>query len=114
MGYPYEMRKSYCRYSNSNSYAISGAKRVSFGSESDLERAVSMVPTSVAIDASYCSSYSLDHGVLAVGYGSEGGQDYWIVKNSWGTVWGEAGYIKMSKGKNNQCGIATMACYAEA
>jgi len=127
--YPYEMRKSYCRYSNSNSYAISGAKRVSFGSESDLERAVSMVPTSVAIDAShysfqlysggvydepYCSSYSLDHGVLAVGYGSEGGQDYWIVKNSWGTVWGEAGYIKMSKGKNNQCGIATMACYAEA
>merc|ERR1712121_29726 len=82
--YPYEMRKSYC--TNSNSYAISGAKRVSFGSESDLERAVSMVPTSVAIDAShysfqlysggvydepYFSSYSLDHGVLAIGYGSE-------------------------------------------
>merc|ERR1712033_108335 len=127
--YPYEMRKSYCRYSNSNSYAISGAKRVSFGSEMDLKRAVSMVPVSVAIDAShysfqlyqggvydepYCSSYSLDHGVLAVGYGSEAGKDYWIVKNSWGTVWGEAGYIKMSKGRNNQCGIATMARYAEA
>merc|ERR1711970_304003 len=128
--YPYEMAKSYCRYDASNSgAAISGAKRVSFGSESDLKKAVSMVPTSVAIDAShysfqlysggvydepYCSSYSLDHGVLAVGYGSEDGKDYWIVKNSWGTVWGESGYIKMSKGKNNQCGIATMACYAEA
>merc|ERR1711972_1066176 len=84
MGYPYEMAKSYCRYSANNLGAsISGAKRVSFGSESDLKRAVSMVPTSVAIDAShysfqlysggvydepYCSSYSLDHGVLAVGY----------------------------------------------
>jgi len=127
--YPYEMRKSYCRYSNSNSYAISGAKRVSFGSEMDLKRAVSMVPVSVAIDAShysfqlyqggvydepYCSSYSLDHGVLAVGYGSTGGKDFWIVKNSWGNAWGEGGYIKMSRGKNNQCGIATMACYAEA
>merc|ERR1712212_965689 len=127
--YPYEMRKSYCRYSNSNSYAISGAKRVSFGSEMDLKRAVSMVPVSVAIDAShysfqlyqggvydepYCSSYSLDHGVLAVGYGSKGGKDFWIVKNSWGNAWGEGGYIKMTRGKNNQCGIATMACYAEA
>merc|ERR1712226_1650499 len=128
--YPYEMAKSYCRYSANNLGAsISGAKRINFGDESDLERAVSMVPVSVAIDASYysfqlysggvydessCSSYSLDHGVLAVGYGSEAGKDYWIVKNSWGTVWGEAGYIKMSKGQNNQCGIATMACYAEA
>merc|ERR1712241_185099 len=128
--YPYEMAKSYCRYSANNLGAsISGAKRINFGDESDLERAVAMVPVSVAIDAShyslqlysggvydepYCSSYRLDHGVLAVGYGSEAGKDYWIVKNSWGTVWGEAGYIKMSKGRNNQCGIATMACYAEA
>jgi len=128
--YPYEMAKSYCRYSANNLGAsISGAKRINFGDEGDLEKAVAMVPVSVAIDAShysfqlysggvydepYCSSYSLDHGVLAVGYGSEAGKDYWIVKNSWGTVWGEAGYIKMSKGRNNQCGIATMACYAEA
>jgi len=127
--YPYQMAKGYCKYSNSNSYAITGAKRVSFGSESALKSAVAQVPVSVAIDASHysfqlyqggvydepsCSSYQLDHGVLAVGYGSESGKDYWIVKNSWGAAWGEAGYIKMSRGKSNQCGIATMACYAEA
>merc|ERR1712226_406403 len=126
----YETKKSYCRYSSGTKGAtITGAHRVRSGSESDLQSAVSTVPTSVAIDASHysfqlysggvydessCSSYSLDHGALAVGYGSEAGKDYWIVKNSWGTVWGEAGYIKMSKGQNNQCGIATMACYAEA
>merc|ERR1711974_284031 len=81
--YPYQMARGDCKYSNSNSYAITGAKRVASGSESDLKRAVSMVPTSVAIDASHysfhlyqggvydepsCSSYRLDHGVLAVGY----------------------------------------------
>jgi cathepsin L len=100
---------------------------VTSGSESALESAVGVVgPTSVAIDASQlsfqlytkgiyssskCSTTSLDHAVLTVGYNQlSTGEQYWIVKNSWGTSWGQAGYIWMEKGVN-MCGIATDASY---
>ena len=95
--------------------------------EASLMAAVAKQPVSIAIEADQSSFqfYSggvmtqpcgtqLDHGVLLVGYGSEEGQDYWLVKNSWGTTYGEAGYIKIQRGKNQQggqCGILLSASY---
>jgi len=107
---------------------ITGYTDVASGSETDLQSAVDKQPVSVAIDASHtsfqlytsgvyyepeCSATQLDHGVLAVGYGTEK-SPFWYVKNSWGTDWGLKGYIYMSKDKNNNCGIATAASYPKA
>ena len=50
----------------------------------------------------------LDHGVLAVGYGTDGSTPYYKVKNSWGATWGESGYIRMEQGVN-MCGISLSA-----
>uniref|UniRef100_A0A3Q2XMF0 Cathepsin L.1 n=2 Tax=Hippocampus comes TaxID=109280 RepID=A0A3Q2XMF0_HIPCM len=126
--YPYEAQDGKCRYNPANIGATcTGYVDVKTGDERALKQAVATVgPVSVAIDASHesfqlyesglydepaCSSSELDHGVLAVGYGTDNGRDYWLVKNSWGRQWGDKGYIMMSRNKRNQCGIATEASY---
>jgi cathepsin L len=91
--------------------------------ENALGAAVDMGPVSVAIEADQAGfqmyksgvfsgtcGTNLDHGVLVVGYGTDSGQDYWKVKNSWGTSWGEAGYIRMIRNKN-ECGISNEPSY---
>ena len=90
-----------------------------------LTLALQTQPVSVAIEADtrsfqmYTSGVyndpgcgtNLDHGVLAVGFGSSAGQDYYIVKNSWSSSWGDAGYIyiarnSVSSSTKGICGIA--------
>ena len=92
-------------------------------SDAALMSALAHQPVSVAIEADQsafqlykkgvltgkCGS-QLDHGVLAVGYGTDSGTDYYKVKNSWGASWGEKGYVRLARGskyKKGQCGILT-------
>ncbi|XP_041799152.1 cathepsin S, ortholog2, tandem duplicate 1 [Chelmon rostratus] len=125
--YPYVGRGQQCRYNPA--YRAANCSRYSFlpqGDEQALKQALATIgPISVAIDATrprftfYKSgvyddqscSQKVNHGVLAVGYGTLNGQDYWLVKNSWGSRFGDEGYIRMARNKNDQCGIALYACY---
>jgi len=129
--YPYEASSgNKCAFTKTKSAAtFSGFQNVTSGDEKALLLAIAERPTiSVAIDASQFSFQfymggvydepscktgvnDLDHGVLVVGYGTDSGKDYWIVKNSWGSSWGKSGYIWMSRNKSNQCGIATDASF---
>ncbi|XP_024115671.1 cathepsin K [Oryzias melastigma] len=126
--YPYEHQNGKCRYSVTGKAGYCSSFHVlPRGDEAALQAAVAAVgPVAVAVNAmlssfhSYkgglyndlnCNPVLVNHAVLVVGYGSEAGQDYWLVKNSWGPGWGEGGFIRMARNKNNLCGIATFAVY---
>lgn len=127
--YRYEARDNVCRFNRANvGGTCTGYRNVApAGDESALMTAVATIgPIAVAIDANHqsfmnyrsgvlneptCSPRNVDHAVLVVGYGTYQGTPYWLVKNSWGTSWGDGGYIMMSRNKRNQCGIAGFASY---
>ncbi|CAH1100335.1 unnamed protein product [Psylliodes chrysocephalus] len=127
--YPYkEIQSPACSFNESESvFKPKEHIFINEGDENNLQRAVLRQPISVAIntreifrfyesgvlDDADCQTEAdfLDHAVLVVGYGTQDGLDYWLVKNSWGKSWGMDGYVMMSRNKNNQCGIASFALY---
>lgn len=58
-----------------------------------------------------CPSGSLNHAIVLVGYGNQNGQDYYILRNSWGSNWGINGYMLFRRNNKNQCGIASYVSY---
>lgn len=126
VSYPYQARDGTCRFSRAGVGAT--CKKYAYPSRTErvLKTAVATVgPISVAIDANHRSfqlyrsgvynepscSTRVNHAVLVVGYGTSGTTDYWLVKNSWGTSWGNKGYVMMSRNKANQCAIASYSVY---
>lgn len=130
--YPYHAADSTCNTKEEAKPAatITGYEDVPANNEAALLKAVAKQPVSVAIDAGgfefqfYSSGIftgscgtQLDHGVAVVGYGDSDRKEYWLVKNSWGTQWGEEGYIRMQRNisaKEGLCGIAMQASYPTA
>jgi len=123
--YPYDAKNGACKSTSCSASAnsqITSYKDVSH-TENALGAAVDVTPISIAIEADqsgfqlyksgvFCGvcGTALDHGVLTVGYGDEGTSPYWKVKNSWGTSWGEAGYIRICRG-SNKCGLSNEPSY---
>lgn len=130
--YPYVASQGMCRAdATSPVVTITDYENVPTNDESALLKAVAHQPVSVAIDAQsrdfiqYRSGVfngecgkRLTHAVTLIGYGtSDDGINYWLIKNSWGTTWGEQGYMKLARGVDTEgglCGIAQYAVYPTA
>nr|BAD16614.1 cysteine proteinase [Dianthus caryophyllus] len=127
--YPYTGRDGRCDTNRKNAkvVTIDDYEDSPVYDEKSLQKAVANQPVSVAIEGGgrdfqlYDSGVftgkcgtALDHGVAVVGYGTEDGLDYWIVRNSWGDTWGEGGYIRMQRNTklpSGICGIAIEPSY---
>jgi len=128
--YPYNARDNTCAKGNITGIVnTTGYVNVSRYSPSALQTAVRNVgPVTVAVQAysqlfmyysggiitSGCGT-SIDHAITVVGYGNNGSIEYWIAKNSWGTNWGESGYVRILKTNNSdagQCGVNLYPSYA--
>lgn len=121
--YPYTAKDGSCQKCSAVAH-ITSCSNVKPNDQISLKAAVAQQPVAVAISAdtklfqSYSSGVitspscytSLDHGVLIVGYGTENGQDYWLIKNSWSDTWGTEGYVKIARSSSTNdpgvCGVA--------
>lgn len=126
--YPYEAKTKKCNVTSDMFVleVVDGSHNITEGDEIELKNAVAMWPVSIAyqvIDSfrdyksgvyssTECKNTTSDvnHAVLAVGYGREDNMDYWLVKNSWGTDFGDGGFFKIQRGVN-MCGIAVCNSY---
>ncbi|XP_019175196.1 PREDICTED: low-temperature-induced cysteine proteinase-like [Ipomoea nil] len=122
--YPYTAKDGTCNQLKKSVKAVSidSYEDVPGNDEKALQKAAANQPISVAIEAAgmafqfyesgvftgMCGT-NLDHGVTVVGYGTENGLDYWIVKNSWGSHWGEKGYVRMHRNVNTEAGLCGIA-----
>jgi len=127
--YKYTARDGSCKASKVKS--VISVKGHHFSPDQDEENIKKMLvetgPLSIAInadplqfynggiidaDASECDPQGLNHGVAIVGYGSENGKAFWVIRNSWGSTWGEKGYVRFALG-NGVCGVNTYVITAE-
>ncbi|XP_029437466.1 cathepsin S-like [Rhinatrema bivittatum] len=126
--YPYEGKDGTCRFNPAGRAATSSKYTELTPTEAALQEALANVgPISVALDASRASfflyksgvyydascSQEVNHGVLAVGYGTLNGEEYWLLKNSWGIYYGDQGFVRIARNRGNLCGIANYCSYPE-
>ena len=129
--YPYYAEDRTCTVEDSMfALQVGHATNITEGDEDELKAAVYQQPVSVAFQvvddfmdytsgtyhSTNCANGASDvnHAVLAVGYGTdESGMDYWIVKNSWDTTWGNKGFFNIERGVN-MCGIAMCNSYPDS
>lgn len=126
--YPYVAKSTTCRQTKCTvaipAGGVVGFRDITPNDEAALMAAVAKQPVAVAIEADQTAfqlynggvltkecGANLDHGVLLVGYGVDQGVPYWKVKNSWGSSWGEGGFIRLQRGVkgSGKCGINSMA-----
>jgi len=123
--YPYTAKNGSCRATScgAKTNLNKGHTDVQPGSESALMSAVAKGPVSIAIQANQTTfqlyksgvmtdncGAQIDHGVVAVGFGTQNGTDYWKVRNSWGAQWGANGYILLGRGMQVNCGFGKRNC----